>query len=379
MEKLYFDKFIWYIDLIRNNYNLSQNINGKIENVKSYSNGVHDIMILLEPLPQNVEKRLFLSYLLLENNLIPSINENLKNLLSQIKTNATLIDSLLYATKTHIHMTIRIQITPKITQIQKSTIKINPKIKQKSNKFTVCSLNISYSTVSNVVRGSEKEFVKLCQKTYPKYGGWADSSETISQCTMNSINLLKSYDLLGIQEFNHNYINEFNKLMPEYNFIHGQEITVGYNRKIMGNGKKIQGIKYIGIKGKVRGIQAIYFDKHRLLFINLHAPHNINILDELTRQLDKIRGKLTIQPKRVIIAGDFNDYNGTLLNVDIEFMGLTLKIPDHKAIKTCCYDSNYNFYGDYIFDSDRSSKYGFLPNYKRFDPPLSDHDPVILF
>lgn len=80
------------------------------------------------------------------------------------------------------------------------------------------------------------------------------------------------------------------------------------------------------------------------------------------------------------MLGDFNDDSKQLLRDKIEVLGMTLDFPPKtKGPKTCCYDSNYAFVGDYILDSGwkKGTYFGIPKGYTR-PPYRSDHDPVVL-
>lgn len=80
-----------------------------------------------------------------------------------------------------------------------------------------------------------------------------------------------------------------------------------------------------------------------------------------------------------MMVGDFNDYQGTLIGKSLNVFGKQISMQSNPP-KSCCEDSGYAFVGDYIFDSKiTDDKYYGLPlDYNRYEPIMSDHDPVIL-
>lgn len=290
----------------------------------------------------------------------------------------------------------------KPTNKQDITHEISPKLR-------IASLNMAYNVMGNTLAGTERPMVKLCQATYPSNNGWADATATISQCTLNSISFLTQYDLFGLQEINKNYGREFENRLKQRgvemnkkyefspsNYYINYGVLIGYDTNVMGNSVKITPDGYtIGSDPKdMRGFQAIYFPKHKLIFINLHAPHNINLEKILNNALADVSnmfislGYKSSDVRRVIMVRDFNDYGGSLSNRTLTLDGFNIRIPAPDSIipKTCCADTKYRFVGDYIMDSkfdpaDMKAKkvyFGLPPNYDRSKNPYSDHDPVVL-
>ncbi len=302
--------------------------------------------------------------------------------------------------------------------------------KEKSMNSTVVrprivTLNLGYNIMANLAAGSEKPLVEFCRQNFnpgTKFAGWEDSSKEISACSQNSARFLLDYDLFALQEVNEKYRGKF----EEYIRNRGEElkgpnlfggkfkdyvletthyfgnfgITTGYDRNVMGDGIRITPDKFliyddsqpVGETGKkekitdVRAMHALWFPKPRLLFINVHAPHKINlkrVLEERCRAIatwfkQKV-GEIGLID-RVIIAGDFNDDSGSLLKTDINAFGKVISIPGHKVVKSCCADTGYRYPGDYILDSksDQIKYYGLPANYNRQHDIYSDHDPVVL-
>lgn len=247
-------------------------------------------------------------------------------------------------------------------------------------------LNMGFNVMANKIAGSESEFVELCHKTYPRYHGWLTSQKNISYASYNAACFLSNYDIFALQEVNEQYREIFFQAIkiqhPNKNFYFISSyyninkmicLTIGYDQNITGPAITITH----DLPLDSRAISIIYFDELSLLFINLHTPHDINLKDVIEQTCNKIN--LSVQPERIIMAGDFNDYQGKLLNNSINIFGKELKIPSDQKIKTCCADTGYLYPGDYFLDSKSENVYFGLPvNYDRNIDLYSDHDPVVL-
>ena len=255
--------------------------------------------------------------------------------------------------------------------------------------MNIACLNLGSSIMSNIVSGSEARFVKKCHIKYPENEGWYDSNKQISMCTFNAIQFLSNYDLFGVQEVNDKYKNIFidslRLLNKDFEFLSSSyhcntSIITGYDKNILGNGIQLTKNLKLSSESDDRTIQIIWFKKHSLLFINLHAPHNINLKKEIERVCNNI--KLSIKPSTIIMVGDFNDEKGEILNEYINIFGMELRIPLNSEIPTtCCNDVDYQYVGDYILttDYDYENIYFGLPlDYNREINLYSDHDPVVL-
>lgn len=255
----------------------------------------------------------------------------------------------------------------------------------------VACLNLGYSVMSNVVSGSEAPFVNTCQVSYPKNKGWSNSEQKISMCSFNAAQFLSNYDLFGTQEVNSKYKDKFFDVVKSINmtkrfeFIssiyHGNTyIVTGYDRDKLGKAISLTDNMKLSSSSDDRAIQIIWFEKHKLLFINLHAPHNIHLKSTIEKVCRTIQTPKQIN--KIIMVGDFNDASGQLLKSSINIFGTNIKIPIYSHVpKTCCADSNYNYVGDYILTSDYSNKdiyFGTPVNYDRNTNLYSDHDPVVL-
>lgn len=219
-------------------------------------------------------------------------------------------------------------------------------------------------------------------------------------CTFNAVQFLSEYHLFGVQEVNDKYKDKFvNSFNENYGFLsstyHGDtSIMVGYDKNLLGNGIQLTKNSKLSSETDDRAIQIIWFNKYNLLFINLHAPHNINLKKEIERVCDGV--KLSVKPKKIIMVGDFNDNQGKILNQSINIFGMELRLPlFNETPTTCCADIDYNSvgirsetpstgsyaFGDYILTTDYDNKnlyFGLPLDYDRNTNLYSDHDPVVL-
>lgn len=255
--------------------------------------------------------------------------------------------------------------------------------------MNIACLNLGYSIMSNIVSGSEAIAVKKCNLKYPENKGWYDENKQISMCTFNAVQFLSEYDLFGVQEVNNRYKNVFmdtiRSLNVNFEFLSSDyhsdtSIMTGYDKNVLGNGVQLTNNLKLSSDTDDRAIQIIWFNKHSLLFINLHAPHDISLKKEIEKICNNI--KLSVRPSKIIMVGDFNDGKGEILNQCINIFGMELRIPVNNEIPTtCCTDINYQYVGDYILTSDYNNQniyFGLPLNYDRETNLYSDHDPVIL-
>ena len=252
--------------------------------------------------------------------------------------------------------------------------------------------------MKNELQGSEKTFVKKCQDKYLSFS--VTPANKLSDCTQNAADfLIKSrFSIFGLQEVNKTYLNTLTSYIQKhtnsnYQFIIGPEyfapntnlIVTGYNEAITGKGISLSSNLYLNnAKGiPERPMQIIWFAKIGVIFINLHAPHNIDLHKAIQYNIDLVHESTQVEGidsvRRVIMVGDFNDDHITLTNKSFSAFGKVMK-KENVDLKSCCDDTDYAYEGDYIFDSEYShSYYGFPKDYDSDNPPLmSDHHPVVL-
>lgn len=296
---------------------------------------------------------------------------------------------------------------------------------QLERNLRVVSLNVGFNVMSNFAQGSEAAFVERCQQFHNDTYGWFynDGINFISSCANNSAMFLVNYNLFGLQEVNPYYQREFVERITNAgrdagkNFVFydnnypgrpaDNTIITGYDRNVMGQGLLITPVNSIfGNRDAIGVFQATYFPKRNLLFINVHAPNNQNVnltyrlgiaFDEIRRHLVDSWPTINSRNLRIILAGNFNDCDGVLINQsnegqfkifdkELRLHVQTAERPMHRlaprnAEHTCCYPE-YKCYGDYIFDTSplplKFYYFGFPIDYNRRVDLYSNHDPVIM-
>ncbi len=250
------------------------------------------------------------------------------------------------------------------------------------SKLRLITFNLGGRVQTNQVKGSEAPLVKLCQKKYSATKGWAypmnPKGFTLSQCTLNATIWMNKQgaDLIGLQEVSSQYLPLMMEHFPRsYQSIGYATVSFIYNQEKLGRGQMLAPTD-LSITQPGRYMLAVWFPKVKLLAINLHAPHQVDLKKEIQKTFKYVKTK-SIIPSRIIVTGDFNDaYHPPLQNMTL--MGKPVK--QHSSpTKSCCTDSNYQYYGDYIFDSDYSSPgfYGISSDARQ--KLMSDHYPVSFY
>jgi len=247
----------------------------------------------------------------------------------------------------------------------------------------VITFNLGYNIQKNKIQGSEAPQVAICQIAYPQNQGWSAPNNSpggtiLSTCTSNAVNWLAQQfpDLIGLQEVAEKYLPEMvstlnKKTSQNYLAILAGTAAIVYNPAILGDGYLITSPDLV-ILEQNRSLMVVWFPFSEILVINLHAPHRIDLRSNLTKILETI--KLNVSPRRILMTGDFNDTSENPLT-SISLFGFELKQPGPSPI-SCCTDRNYQYPGDYIFDSKIGMKYYGTPK----DAPkqlMSDHYPVM--
>lgn len=244
-------------------------------------------------------------------------------------------------------------------------------------KVSFCTLNLGFNVQSNIVKGTESSFVEQCQI---QHGG------TGSKCSIDAVEFASRFDVVGFQEMNLQLWNQYETMLKSFGKLRGRAIEVitssyfgglwgvgiAYDSNVMGHGKLVSkpGTLF-GTGIDKRGIEGVYFEKHALLVVNLHAPHHLNYPKDFVDVMAELFSGIDPDVKydRIIVMGDFNDHGGVMAS----------KTPMGTSVKSCCHDNNYKSVGDYIIDSvgDRVLYYGFPHGYDRSKHMYSDHDPVV--
>ena len=257
----------------------------------------------------------------------------------------------------------------------------------------IMTFNLGYNIMADHLDGSEIRQVLNCRSKY----GRSDKSD-ISTCSYNAAKLLSEYNLFGLQEVNRKYQQQFQEVIQETNpnanyqflssyYFGDNGVVIGFDINVTGEGIMITPNNYLFPLYEAidrRGVQAVWFERLQLLFINIHVPQGIELKANLELLGNELSQMIEEHPKRIIMVGDFNDSLGSLVNEPIKMFDMELIVP--KKLLTCCTDCNYIYPGDYIFDSHNnkqhpsgtSSYYGYPKGYVRNELIMSDHDPVVL-
>ena len=280
------------------------------------------------------------------------------------------------------------------------------------NKLRIITFNIAGQAQNNnsKIYSSERQFVKLCQKTYQ--GGWSndhDSDTTnnnlsnanntnnnliLSQCTLNAAQWLahQRADIIGLQEVVNKYMPLIIQQFKGYDYIGHNNSYIIYNKNL--GLAQIISPKFLTINGNGRTMLVVWFPDVKLVVVNLHAAHNIDLKISIEQVFNANITK-NIKPTRIIVTGDFNDAYGCNLQ-QLNLLGF--KLQQHGIpTKSCCTDRKYIYYGDYIFDSeyqipgfygtpcdgiapilyDDNNNLYLNPNSK--NKLMSDHNPVVFY
>lgn len=168
-----------------------------------------------------------------------------------------------------------------------------------------------------------------------------------------------------------------------------------YDESVLGKGKLLSRSGTV-VGGEHRPMVVVWFPDVKLIVINVHAEHGINLKKEIANTFYLVmQNHVDVKEDdvdRIILLGDFNDINETLDSIHL--FGYTLKQYRKLEFGTCCTDSNYAYKGDYILDSDfnlmgfygtppsATHPYAFIEEqFSKLNNnnPMSDHDPVVFF
>ena len=279
---------------------------------------------------------------------------------------------------------------------------------KKAGKLSILTLNMGFNVMSNSPAGTEAPMVKYCQIVYPDHDGWTWDKK-MSKCTSNAVDIIAQSDLIGLQEVNISMMKPFleavekkgKEIGKNFQFIKngsGWAVVTIFDQNKIGDGIQItpDGFSIGDVDGKEidrRPMQLTYFPRTKILFVNLHAPHRIDLKRSIEDALKGANPYLTqmgIGRKdigAIFITGDFNDWKGHIVEDEfgINISGRTIVLPvkADKIPKTCCADSNYKFTGDHILIDDVTLKkidveyYGVPKGFHRYKRPVSDHDPLV--
>lgn len=208
---------------------------------------------------------------------------------------------------------------------------------------------------------------------------WNSNKTEILNILKNIKNMIDTYDIdfFLFQEayFYKKILNLIN--LKKYNY-HYHKSDKDILITVYKNNYKIQNV-FDGEFEKGRPFSIFYFKNeitnNYFLFINLHAGHRSDICRHIFNPINKITQKLNIQPKIVIMGGDFNK------NIDKKYEIVTkskiFKLKFLKSnVKTCCDKDHKRMY--YIIDHVISSIKPIKKLVYNLKIPASDHSLIIV-
>lgn len=269
-------------------------------------------------------------------------------------------------------------------------------MKKPTQHLAVATFNLAFGVQKNeIYKTSEMVMVERCNARYKETSGWSEEWN-LSECTRNAADgLLNGFfpreinvDVIGIQEAHTPSMPNFLRYLQSnsdenktrFVLVGKGACSIIYNEVTMGRGRSFDVYLKHGYKG-LRDGKGVYFSESGLLFLNFWFDHRINIKRILEEGLDMDDLRYIKQirnTRRVIMTMDSNDHEGSYRDSEIHFQGFVLK--SSNSMKTCCEDSDYEFYGDYIFDSEPGNAiFQEIPeNVTGETQYMSDHLPVIL-
>ena len=205
---------------------------------------------------------------------------------------------------------------------------------------TIATLNLATNVQLDVLDGSEWPMVQRCR-------------ESGQDCTRNAARWLKNElnaDLVALQEGP--CVSRFGEeLGDEYNVFINGHVGIVVKRDLRAHILKPRYEKGYGIRGAI----ACYLPRFRTLFVSVWLDHKHDkkrAFEHVGRALAK--DEVAQNCARVLVGTDSNDYQGRLVGEPIEMPvneACTTVQNVTPELVTCCEDSNYQYYGDYIFDS----------------------------
>ena len=271
------------------------------------------------------------------------------------------------------------------------------------NTLAVASFNVAGNVQSLTPNSNTSEDItvlRMLKANAPKHGKYA-------ALFMKKLGV----DLLGVQEMVYGNLHTFNGFLNggvqgKYH-AHCQQWTTRWNGSAcLWNSNTFSRYETLNIDEneaheQVRSASAVYFPDEKLLFISAWLGHEegkkIEALESLGHGLNgAVKGK---NVGRIILTMDSNDERGEELGKrDITLTILEKTLGLHGDLcNSCCEDYNFQWVGDFIFDSCKSSEvltYGIpdLPSRSELDPKysaekiqwtrstqlMSDHLPILM-
>jgi endonuclease/exonuclease/phosphatase family metal-dependent hydrolase len=274
------------------------------------------------------------------------------------------------------------------------------------NNIYCLTYNISWATQINKVAGSEDDFVMACQQAYSKGG-----LQCITNALKNLSRLPYKFDIIALQEVNSDIEERFMKIYPNLTKFVKSKLGLETS-SIIWNENKL-GILYksfpldLGSKEDNRSCTCIVLLKDDIynILITLHAPNPFNNnLVKKSKLAELIKTKLKkyiLKPTtRIIILGDFNDFQATITDTNKLIFNLDNKNKlvltsgfsrDYhlQKLKSCCWHNNHKAsWGHFINNGDLIIANKNCKIHKLFIPKsfdyikhnkllYSDHKPVV--
>jgi endonuclease/exonuclease/phosphatase family metal-dependent hydrolase len=219
-----------------------------------------------------------------------------------------------------------------------------------STLLKVMTFNLGYNVQRNLVQGTEAPQVELCQQN--DSDGWLIPG-LLSSCTANALNFISDQnpDIVLLQEVDETKFDFFLQQLRDataynnrhYVFEQHKNVVIVYDARTLGYATVVKRTNYRN--HRFRPILVLRFGD--LIVVNVHAPHHIDIRRETERAL---RGTAS-GARRVILGGDFNDSGNRFKRIRLgQKKQLLLKRP-LVVEPSCCTDSDFSYFGDYILDT----------------------------
>ena len=243
--------------------------------------------------------------------------------------------------------------------------------------LTVITFNLAYNAQINFASGTEEAFVRACQE---QPGGNNIIKETgFSVCSTRALEWIKRQkpDLVGLQEVNTGLVPDLRRFFEnDLRLSIHESVGLLYRERTTGRPTVLSKGGLIGTES-FRYFYIVWFSRIRTLVIVLHAQHNIRLQKEIEAKVNGALHGLTINPRRILCIGDFNDDGSTLK--EIKLMNQVLRQHQPTKLLTCCYPE-FKYTGDYIFDTNynETAVYYAGDPWEKSEPLMSDHRPVTL-
>lgn len=268
-------------------------------------------------------------------------------------------------------------------------------------RYRVLSYNICWGCMEadkSDTTGMQSDLAVECMK---KVGKTTQCARTMGEAIFRYHSEARGYHLMAFQEASKFEDLGLTKTWPDMSWIrHGVPVP-----KTMGKGQVVKqnyvvsmyNVSRVGkhdafVKGALKSDAGrpwliLIFDKAELLFINMHncqegrGEQRVS-WSQFPKEMEAaLKQPFSKKPKRkeyrIILAGDFNDMEGKLLNtILITWSKTTLHLS--KPVTTCCsrtVNVAPKYFGDYIFDSAAPTTNRLPPSYDN-SKAQSDHKPV---